>query len=207
MGYRGHPPQITRHRKVEKLAVADLCRHTNRPTASSFWSTLAENERQDLTHALGARDGMASSWLSKWDFRDMRKRCARSKANLEDFLPEIRPRHRELTARSGRGIDQLIKAFARRSQTCSMRSLRYSSTAGSRQLDRKPSARALGPPHQARTNQVLARPPTLALFGNQLERRPESYLRDLMNGLRESLRSGARPSLPSARWPQPLFQR
>jgi GTP-binding protein len=34
--------------------------------------------------------------------------------------------------------------------------------------------------------QTDARPPTFALFGNQLRKLPESYLRYLMNGLRES---------------------
>jgi GTP-binding protein len=32
---------------------------------------------------------------------------------------------------------------------------------------------------------VKSRPPTITLFGNQLERLPESYIRYLMNGLRK----------------------
>ena len=36
--------------------------------------------------------------------------------------------------------------------------------------------------------QRKARPPTFALFGNQLDALPEAYLRYLQNGLRESFR-------------------
>ena len=35
--------------------------------------------------------------------------------------------------------------------------------------------------------QASARPPTFALFGNQLDKLPQSYQRYLMNGLRETL--------------------
>jgi GTP-binding protein len=52
--------------------------------------------------------------------------------------------------------------------------------------------------------QAQTRPPTFALFGNQLDHLPESYLRYLMNGLRKdfdlwgtpirfSLRGGKNP--------------
>jgi GTPase len=34
--------------------------------------------------------------------------------------------------------------------------------------------------------QANARPPTFAIFGNQLSKLPESYVRYLMNGLREN---------------------
>ena len=34
--------------------------------------------------------------------------------------------------------------------------------------------------------QANARPPTFAVFGNQLDKLPNSYIRYLMNGLRES---------------------
>ena len=34
--------------------------------------------------------------------------------------------------------------------------------------------------------QLKARPPTFALFGNQLDALPEAYLRYLTNGLREA---------------------
>ena len=37
-----------------------------------------------------------------------------------------------------------------------------------------------------RTPSRMYRPPTFSLFGNQLEHLPESYVRYLMNGIRES---------------------
>ena len=37
-----------------------------------------------------------------------------------------------------------------------------------------------------RAAQASARPPTFAIFGNQLSKLPQSYIRYLMNGLRES---------------------
>ena len=41
--------------------------------------------------------------------------------------------------------------------------------------------------------QVSAKPPTFALFGNQLDHLPESYIRYLMNGLRKDFDLGGVP--------------
>ena len=179
--------------KVEKLAVADALRAIRfAECVVVLLDATMEIERQDLALAdLVAQEGRAVVLaLSKWDAVEDKARKTRDvQSKLEDVLPEIRgmPVVR-ISAKQGRGIDELMKAvFAadRRWNTrvTTSKLNRWLEGALERNAPPAPSGRRIKIRYMTQAN---ARPPTFAIFGNQLSKLPESYLRYLMNGLRES---------------------
>ena len=126
--------------------------------------------------------------LSKWDAVEDKPDTLREvTSKLEDVLPEIRGVPVvTLSAMQGRGIDELMKAVLDADRRWNIRITtsklnRWLEGALERNAPPAPSGRRIKIRYATQAN---ARPPTFALFGNQLTKLPESYLRYLMNGLR-----------------------
>ena len=178
--------------KVEKLAVADALRAIRFADAVIVLIDSGETiERQDLALAdLVAQEGRALVVaLSKWDLvEDKSKRLKAVLSDLEDVLPEVRgvtvvpiSAHRE------KGIEKLMDAVMIavekwQARIPTSRFNRWLESALERNPPPAPSGRRIKIRYGT---QVSTRPPTFALFGNQLDHLPESYLRYLMNGLRQ----------------------
>ncbi|MGE0241894.1 MAG: ribosome biogenesis GTPase Der [Parvibaculaceae bacterium] len=180
------------NQKVEKLAVADGLRAIRFADAVIVLIDAAlEIERQDLTLAdLAAREGRAVVIaLSKWDMvEDKQKRLKDVKEDMAEILPEIRgvtivP----VSAQQEKGLDKLMEAvFAAAEKWNSRISTGQLNRWLESMLERNPPPAPSGRRIKIRyATQVSARPPTFSLFGNQLDNLPESYVRYLMNGLRE----------------------
>ncbi|MFO1033520.1 MAG: ribosome biogenesis GTPase Der [Hyphomicrobiales bacterium] len=177
--------------KVEKLSVADALRAIRfAECVVVLIDATLEIERQDLALAdLVAREGRAVVLaLSKWDAVEDKARTLREvESKLEDVLPEIRGVPVvTLSAKQGRGIDALMKAVNEADRRWNLRVStsklnRWLEGALERNAPPAPSGRRIKIRYATQAN---ARPPTFAIFGNQLSKLPESYLRYLMNGLR-----------------------
>jgi GTPase len=175
--------------KVEKLAVGDALR------AIRFAECVVV--LIDATMA-----------LSKWDaVEDKSKTMREVESKLEDVLPDIRGVPVvTVSAKQGRGIDGLMKAVFEADKRWNKRITtsklnRFLEEALQRNAPPAPSGRRIKIRYATQAN---ARPPTFAIFGNQLDKLPESYLRYLSHGLRETfgfegvpirfaLRSGRNP--------------
>ena len=179
--------------KVEKLAVADGLRAIRFADAVVVLIDASlEVERQDLTLAdLAAQEGRAVILaLSKWDMvDDKQKRLKDVKDDIAAILPEIRgvaivP----VSAHQEKGIDRLMEAvFAAVEKWNTRVSTGQLNRWLETMLERNPPPAPSGRRIKIRyVTQVNARPPTFSLFGNQLDQLPESYVRYLMNGIRES---------------------
>ena len=178
--------------KVEKLAVADGLRAIRFADAVIVLIDASlDIERQDLTLAdLAAKEGRAVVIaLSKWDMvEDKQKRLKDVKEDLAEILPEIRgvtivP----VSAHHEKGLDRLMEAvFAATEKWNARISTGQLNRWLEAMLERNPPPAPSGRRIKIRyATQVNARPPTFSLFGNQLDNLPESYVRYLMNGLRE----------------------
>ena len=197
--------------KVEKLAVADALRAIRfADCVIVLIDASLEIERQDLTLCdLVAQEGRAVVLaLSKWDLvEDKQKRLRQVESDLEDVLPEIKGVPVvTLSAERNRGLDKLMKAVFK---AVDVWNIRIPTSPLNRwlegTLERNPPPAPSGRRIKLRyATQARTRPPTFALFGNQLDKMPESYLRYLMNGLRKdfdlwgtpirfSLRGGKNP--------------
>ena len=197
--------------KIEKLAVADALRAIRfADCVVVLIDASMQIERQDLALSdLVAQEGRAIVLaLSKWDLvEDKDKTLKQVQSDLEDVLPEIRGVPVvTLSAKQGRGIDKLMKAvlaadkiWNRRIPTSQIN--RWLESALARNPPPAPSGRRIKIRY---ATQADTRPPTFAVFGNQLSKLPESYVRYLMNGLRQdfelkgvpirfSLRGGKNP--------------
>ncbi len=197
--------------KIEKLAVADALRAIRfADCVVVLIDASMQIERQDLALSdLVAQEGRAIVLaLSKWDLvEDKDKTLKQVQSDLEDVLPEIRGVPVvTLSAKQGRGIDKLMKAvlaadkiWNRRIPTSQIN--RWLEAALARNPPPAPSGRRIKIRY---ATQADTRPPTFAVFGNQLSKLPESYVRYLMNGLRQdfelkgvpirfSLRGGKNP--------------
>lgn len=197
--------------KIEKLAVADALRAIRfADCVIVLIDASLPIERQDLALSdLVAQEGRAIVLaLSKWDIvEDKQATLKQIHSDLEDVLPEIRGVPVvTLSAIRGRGIDKLMAAVLKSVETWSRRIPtsqlnRWFEGALERNPPPAPSGRRI---KMRYVTQVSTRPPTLAIFGNQLSKLPQSYVRYLTNGLRETfdlngvpirinLRSGRNP--------------
>ena len=149
-------------------------------------------EKQDLTIAdLIASEGRAIVFVAnKFDLvenrpgtiKDMRER-------LDNSLPQVVGAPLvAISAQTGEGVDRIVPAVL---DACASWNKRVGTSALNRFLEQALSRHA--PPavsgRRIRVRymtQVKARPPTFALFGNQLKALPEDYLRYLTNGLRST---------------------
>ena len=149
-------------------------------------------ERQDQTIAdLVIREGRALVIaLNKWDlvdepkalFRDIERRLGAELAQAKG-VPAV-----PVSAITGRGLDRLMRAIVeqyarwnRRVPTAALNRW-FQAT-----VDANPPPLVKGRRIKLRyVTQAKGRPPTFALFGNQLDELPESYLRYLTGSVREA---------------------
>jgi GTP-binding protein len=177
--------------KVEKLAVSDALRAIRfADCVIVLIDASMKIERQDLALSdLVAGEGRAVVLaLSKWDIvEEKQKTLAEVKSDLEDVLPEIRGVPVvTLSSKQEKGLDKLMAAVfgavERWNARISTGQLnRWLEGAISRNPPPAPSGRRIKIRY---ATQASARPPTFAIFGNQLSKLPDSYTRYLMNGLR-----------------------
>jgi len=179
--------------KLEKLAVADSLRAIRfAEVVVVLLDATIPFEKQDLTLAdLTEREGRAVViGLNKWDLvADKQGLLAELKEKAYHLLAQIRGVEIvPLSGIAGEGIDRLMQAVFRAYDVWNRR---VSTAKINRWLEGVLSAHP--PPAVAGRRikirymtQPKARPPTFALFGNQLEHLPVSYLRYLTNNLREA---------------------
>ncbi|MEI9991585.1 MAG: ribosome biogenesis GTPase Der [Rhizomicrobium sp.] len=149
-------------------------------------------EKQDLTIAdLIEREGRAVVFVAnKWDLIENR---AGAVGDLRDRLDHSLPQLTGaplvgISALTGEGLDRIVPAVI---ESHTAWTKRISTSALNRFLE-KALERHAPPAISGRRvrirymTQVKARPPTFALFGNQLKSLPEDYIRYLTNGLREA---------------------
>jgi GTP-binding protein len=179
--------------KLEKLSAADTLR------AIRFAEVVvlvldAEQpmEKQDLTIArLVEEEGRALVIAAnKWDAvadKNAAKRQLRER--IETSLPQVKGLPVvTLSALTGRNLDELLKAvfevyeaWNRRVPTAQLNRWLEEATAA------HPPPAVSGRRIRLRyMTQVKARPPSFALFASRADELPESYLRYLVNGIRES---------------------
>jgi GTP-binding protein len=149
-------------------------------------------EKQDLIIAdLIAREGRAIVFaVNKWDQLDDKAGAITGLRNTADrLLPQIAGAPLIATsAITGEGLDRLLpavlaadRAWNKRVPTAQIN--RFLADA----LERHPPPAIHGRRVRVRyMTQAKSRPPTFALFGNQLDALPESYQRYLQNELREA---------------------
>jgi GTPase len=186
--------------KVEKLSVADALRAVRfAECVVVLIDATLEIERQDLTLAdLVAREGRAVVLaLSKWDAVEDKQKALRDvESKLEDVLPEIRGVQLvTLSALRGKGIDALMSAVGKADRIWNARVStgkmnRWLEEALQRNAPPAPSGRRIKIRY---ATQIKTRPPTFALFGNQLAKMPDSYLRYLTNGIRDVFKLSGTP--------------
>lgn len=186
--------------KIEKLAVSDALRAIRfAECVIVLIDASLPIERQDLSLCdLVGREGRAVVLaLSKWDLvEEKQKKLKEVLSDLEDVLPEIRGVPVvTISSKQERGIDKLLQAvlgamekWNRRVPTSQVN--RWLEGALERNPPPAPSGRRIKIRYATQAN---ARPPTFAIFGNQLSKMPESYVRYLMNGLREAFDLGGVP--------------
>lgn len=179
--------------KLEKLAVADSLRAIRfAEVVVVLLDSTIPFEKQDLTLVdLSEREGRAVViGLNKWDLvADKQGLLAELKEKAHHLLAQVRGVEIvPLSGLAGEGLDRLMQAVFRAYEIWNRR---VSTAKINRWLEGVLSAHP--PPAVAGRRikirymtQPKARPPTFALFGNQLEHLPVSYLRYLTNNLREA---------------------
>jgi GTP-binding protein len=149
-------------------------------------------EKQDLTIAdLIAREGRAIVFaINKWDLVENKNGAVSDlRQRLDRLLPQVAGAPLiGISAKTGEGVDRLLPAILeadaawnRRIPTAQLN--RFLEDA----LQRHPPPAVSGRRVRVRyMTQAKSRPPTFALFGNQLNALPEHYVRYLQNEIREA---------------------
>ena len=156
-------------------------------------------EKQDLTIAdLIAREGRALVYaVNKWDQVTERQHAMKELRERADrLLPQVSGAAIvAISAVTGEGMERLMPAVIEADRLWNTRMStselnRFLETA----LERNPPPAVSGRRIKIRyMTQLKARPPTFALFGNQLSALPESYMRYLANALRNVFRLPGTP--------------
>ena len=179
--------------KLEELAGADALRAIRfAQVVVIVIDAIAGLERQDLTiGSLVADEGRAPVLaLNKWDrIADRKATLVAVARRLDQSLPQVRGlRVVPVSALTGEGLDKLLPAVLQAHdvwtrQLTTSRLNRWLAEATARQAP--PSVH--GKPVKIRyMSQTKTRPPSFVLFANRSQAVPESYLRYLANGLRDS---------------------
>ncbi|WP_439499008.1 ribosome biogenesis GTPase Der [Bosea sp. (in: a-proteobacteria)] len=179
--------------KLEKLSVADALRAIRfAEVVVVLLDSTIPFEKQDLTLVdLTEREGRTVViGLNKWDLvADKQGLLAELKEKAHHLLAQVRGvQIVPLSGLAGEGIDRLMQAVF---LSYDVWNRRISTARINRWLEGVLSAHP--PPAVAGRRikirymtQAKARPPTFALFGNQLDHLPVSYTRYLVNNLREA---------------------
>lgn len=179
--------------KLEKMSATDALRAIRfADVVILLMDAEAPLEKQDLTIAdLVEREGRALVLaVNKWDLvPDKQSRLAELKRRSGELLPQVKGAPIVmLSGLTGQGLERLMPAVMAADAVWNKR---IPTPAINRWLahamERHPPPAVSGRRIKIRyMTQVKARPPTFALFGNQLNELPEDYLRYLTNGLRET---------------------
>ena len=156
-------------------------------------------EKQDLTIAdLIAREGRAIVFaVNKWDLVDNKQNAISTlREKLDRLLPQVAGAALvTISAKTGEGLDRLVaaviaadKAWNSRVSTATLN--RFLESALTRHAPPAISGRRVRIRYMT---QHKARPPTFALFGNQLDSLPQDYIRYLQNGLRDNFELAGTP--------------
>jgi GTPase len=149
-------------------------------------------EKQDLAIAdLIAREGRAVVFaVNKWDLKDNKQGAISELREMQDrLLPQVAGAELVvISAKNGQGFDRLPAAIMAADQAWNTRVPtaalnRFLETALLRHAPPAVRGRRVRIRYMTQTK---TRPPTFALFGNQLDHLPEDYQRYLVNGLREN---------------------
>jgi GTP-binding protein len=156
-------------------------------------------EKQDLTIAdLIAREGRAIVFaLNKWDLLEARGGAITALREKRDrLLPQVVGAPMvAVSALTGEGIERLIAAI----EEADIAWNTHIPTAALNRFLEEALQRHAPPAVSGRRvrirymTQPKTRPPTFALFGNQLEALPQDYRRYLQNGLREAFKLAGTP--------------
>ncbi|MFL1875232.1 ribosome biogenesis GTPase Der [Hansschlegelia beijingensis] len=195
--------------KLEKLSVADAIRSIKfAEVVVLLLDAATPFEKQDLSIAdLVAREGRALVFgLNKWDLvEDRGPALARAREALDRLLPQVKGALiAPLSAETGEGVDRLMAAVVK---THEVWNKRISTAALNRwleaTLERHPPPAVAGKRIKLRYGtQAKARPPSFVLFGTRTNELPESYVRYLVNGLRETFDLPGVPIRLSFRTPE-----
>ncbi|MCG7393982.1 ribosome biogenesis GTPase Der [Microvirga sp. ACRRW] len=181
--------------KLEKLSVADALRAVRfAEVVVVLLDATIPFEKQDLSIVdLVEQEGRALViGLNKWDLvADQKGLLADLKEKAARLLPQVKGAPVvPLSGLAGSGIDPLMKAVYEVYETWNRRI----STAKLNQwlqdaIDANPPPAVSGRRIKIRyMTQVKSRPPTFAIFGNQLDALPKSYTRYLVNNIREAFK-------------------
>jgi GTP-binding protein len=149
-------------------------------------------EKQDLIIAdLVAREGRAIVFaISKWDLLEGRAGAiGRFRETADELLPQVAGAPLiAVSSKTGEGVERVLEAVLAADKAWNTRvSTGELNRFLEQALERHPPPAISGRRVRIRyVTQPKARPPTFAMFGNQLNDLPESYLRYLTNALRES---------------------
>jgi len=167
-------------------------------------------EKQDLTIAdLVEREGRAAVFaIGKWDLVEERAGAiSKLREKADELLPQLKGAPLvAVSAKTGEGIDRLLPAVLEADRAWN----KHVPTSALNRFLEEALSRHAPPAIKGRRvrirymTQPKVRPPTFALFGNQLSALPDAYLRYLTNGLRATfglkgtpirlrLRSGKNP--------------
>lgn len=179
--------------KLEKLSVADALRAIKfAEVVIVLLDATIPFEKQDLRIVdLIVREGRALVIaLNKWDLiEDRGARLRELREECERLLPQVRGVELvTLSGLNGQGIDKLMQAVMRAYEVWNTR---ISTGRLNRWLtgliEHHPPPAVAGRRLKIRyITQAKTRPPMFAVFGSRPELMPESYIRYLSNGLRET---------------------
>ncbi len=179
--------------KIEKLSVGDALRAIRfADCVILMMDAETPLEKQDLAIAdLVAREGRALVLaVNKWDLvAEKQKQLAELTRRASELLPQVKGAPIiMLSAMTGKGVERLMPAVLAADEVWNKH---IPTSALNRWLG--PAMERHAPPAISGRRiklrymtQAKTRPPTFALFGNQLDELPEDYLRYLANGLRET---------------------
>ncbi|MZR30977.1 ribosome biogenesis GTPase Der [Sneathiella litorea] len=187
-------------KKLEKLSVADSLRVIRMAEVVVLMVDAEETfEKQDLTiaaHVIEEGRALVIA-VNKWDtVKDRQGTLKLIRDRLSISLPQVRGVPViTLSALSGRGVEKLIPAVL---EVYELWNTRISTARLNRwleiMLEQHPPPMAKGRRLKVRyMTQVKARPPTFSLFMSSRGELPESYIRYLINGLREDFKLPAVP--------------
>ncbi|MGA7674560.1 MAG: ribosome biogenesis GTPase Der [Rhizomicrobium sp.] len=160
--------------------------------AQAAFEKTATFEKQDLTIAdLIAREGRAVVFAAnKWDLIEKRAGgIGKLREKVDRLLPQLSGAPLiAVSAVTGEGLDRLLPSVLAADRAWNTR---VPTATLNRFLEEALSRHAPPAIHGRRVRirymtQPKSRPPTFALFGNQLKALPDAYLRYLTNGLRET---------------------
>ncbi|MEI9929244.1 MAG: ribosome biogenesis GTPase Der [Rhizomicrobium sp.] len=183
--------QLSIHSTLDAIRFADCC--------IVIIDATQPFEKQDLTIAdMIEKEGRAVVFaINKWDLiEDRAGAIGKLRRQLDESLPQLAGAPLiAISARSGEGVNRLLPAVLEADRAWNT----HVSTSVLNRFLEGALARHAPPAIRGRRvrirymTQPKVRPPTFALFGNQLSALPDAYLRYLTNGLRNAFKLDGTP--------------